>query len=74
MPLPDPPPDLTGLPVLQRRPPRALEALLTCVTTLVPAGPAGESAERDPVHEPEGNAGGKSPGFVPLIFVHVWLG
>ncbi|XP_042750555.1 uncharacterized protein LOC122193750 isoform X2 [Lagopus leucura] len=65
MPFPDPPPDLTGLPVLQRRPPHALEALLTCVTTLVPAGPAGESAERDPVHEPEGNAGDVSGGGDP---------
>ena len=45
-----------------------------CLITLVPAGPAGESAERNPVHEPEGNAGGKSPGFVSLVFVHLWLG
>ena len=30
-----------------------------CLITLVPAGPAGESAEQNPASEPEGDAGGK---------------
>ena len=55
-------------------PTRAGSSPHLCLITLVPAGPAGESTEEDPVYESEGDAGGKSPGFISLLLDDIWLG
>ena len=70
MAFPGPLPDPQG----KGGPTRAGSSPHLCLTTLVPAGPAGESTEEDPVYELDGDAGGKSPGFISLALDHIWLG